>query len=752
MIVHMIGVAQLRPLGAWNLAAGMDEAMATIRSAVERCEEYPEFQFSLANTWPLQVVEKHDPSLMKRIKKLVKKKQWYFVGPWVNEIHPDNSSNRLWNKNLTLGHQYASKQFGVSSNTAVHFESDSFSTVFRDQLIDQGIRNFVYKGKLPANLGTRSCLYRWMQDNGEYLLAYCAYPHYRTRSFDLYGQIMEAVESGNLQLGHALCFYGVGNHGGGPTKQNIEYILENQNAYEGVELRFSNPDAFFGEAQLMADAFPEHDSAIEGSGIGHFSIGRAIRKQQQDAEMALEVTEHLYDRYKKHLIHKTGERQFSEHWNRLLLGASTSAMGGKITYQAMQTVSEIQKRVISETEDWMYKLSRDWARSELEPTNHQQIVLLNPYDYDWEGWVEWKPNLDGDNWGKRQLLDETDSPVDYQLVETYHSDGAQVTLLFKLKIPAGSYRLWILREFGTLNDQLGEVKKPDESALKVNKTQISNDLYRLRVSPRSITRICSAQSEDQDDGNWLGRLGITFSLKDDNTGLESKDRVDFDLPLAGGIESEGWTIEEQGTHRMGLSNGGILGGSRYQWRLQMYAGDPRIFIELGIWFQEQERLLQMNFQFADKFTSWVDSHSSHYVNEMTSAAECAFRGWIMGRNQDRQFGVFSEDVFSASFTENELSLTLLRSAAIPEPYNASMFQFTDQGYHLFRIQLLPDCKVRPEDLPQYWLNPSAQPIVWDRYEGMNRPAWENATPPHLQEANEKRALADGLMQHLKPDA
>ena len=42
---------------------------------------------------------------------------------------------------------------------------------------------------------------------------------------------MLSIEAANPKLGHTMCFYGVGNHGGGPTKANIEYILENAKAF-----------------------------------------------------------------------------------------------------------------------------------------------------------------------------------------------------------------------------------------------------------------------------------------------------------------------------------------------------------------------------------------------------------------------------------------------------------------------------------------------------------------------------------------
>jgi alpha-mannosidase len=57
-----------------------------------------------------------------------------------------------------------------------------------------------------------------------------------------------------------MCFYGVGNHGGGPTRKNIESILR-LNADPGFpELIFDTPDGFFELVSASGLPFPTvHD-------------------------------------------------------------------------------------------------------------------------------------------------------------------------------------------------------------------------------------------------------------------------------------------------------------------------------------------------------------------------------------------------------------------------------------------------------------------------------------------------------------
>ena len=56
MLVHMIGNAHIDPVWLWPWQAGADEALATMSSAADRCDEYPEFIFTRGEAWLYQQV------------------------------------------------------------------------------------------------------------------------------------------------------------------------------------------------------------------------------------------------------------------------------------------------------------------------------------------------------------------------------------------------------------------------------------------------------------------------------------------------------------------------------------------------------------------------------------------------------------------------------------------------------------------------------------------------------------------------
>ena len=73
---------------------------------------------------------------------------------------------------------------------------------------------------------------------------------------------------------------------------------------------------------------------------------------------------------------------------------------------------------------------------------------------------------------------------------------------------------------------------------------------------------------------------------------------------------------------------------------------------------------------------------------------------------------------------------------------------TDQGPHTFDLALCAG-----EHLDETTLQTAARqqmqpPVVFDRYEGMDRPPWGDSPPRALWLGAVERALADGRMSHL----
>ena len=748
MIIHLIGNAHLRPAGLWSLDVGRDEVLATLRSAADRCDEYPEFKFTFGETWAYELVEAVDPKLFKRIRKLIKKGQWSVSHGMYSLIDPSQASEILWSRQLSYGHEFIRSRFGINPQVAVNFEAEYYPEWCLKLLLKAGYKGLVLK-RTPENEDLPS-IFRWVDDSGNELLCYVITPSYRTRSHELYGQIMESTEAGNLALGHALCFYGIGNHGGGPSKENIEYLKDHHESFESVELIFSTLEEFFNHALLMSDSFPEHRGGLGKPVICNWTRNSRLRKTQRLAESRLQACENFTENYPDKQILKEADEEIEQAWKAVMLTGSACFMDGWILPANYSEVDVLQKHALNIAEKWIYRFTRAWSRRQFEDSNFQQIAVLRSKASLAPVWVEWEPNLDGDRWGERLLFDLQESRVPIQFIETEREEAPSERILFPAKGSEEPSALFQMREPHLMMENTDISSRKEEVEVKALKTSLENKEVFIRMSPRSISRICPV---DDHENNLLGRLGLTFSLFDDVRSGQQRIESFRELPFYAGIDSEGWDVGENGPLRATVINRGKLHDSPFEWYVNTYKGDVRIYHTFRIHFQEYGKLLQLSMQLDEPIEEWLNSVPFGEMRSSSSLQERSFFGWTHGQSANRSVGFLSDDLFSFSQDEQQLSFTLLRTpmslssdSGKKEVSMRSSLGNRDFGVHEFRFCIIPG--VSREQMPKEWEDYVNKPAVMDRYEGMNRPPWQNSTPVHLQEVNEQRALGDGLMNHL----
>ena len=81
-------------------------------------------------------------------------------------------------------------------------------------------------------------------------------------------------------------FYGVGNHGGGPTIENIRVIYEMKEERKDLELDFSTMENFF--SQVEPEKLPERCQEMGRIFYGCYSSDALIKKNNRRAEWTLQ--------------------------------------------------------------------------------------------------------------------------------------------------------------------------------------------------------------------------------------------------------------------------------------------------------------------------------------------------------------------------------------------------------------------------------------------------------------------------------
>ena len=135
----MVGNAHIDPVWLWRWQAGVDEALASFRSAADRCDEYPEFVFTRGESWLYGQVERLDPELFERVRRLVERGQLARDRRSVRAARrqpPDRVMGLR--RQLLHGQRYFADRFGVSPTVGYNVDTFGHPATLPDILASEG--------------------------------------------------------------------------------------------------------------------------------------------------------------------------------------------------------------------------------------------------------------------------------------------------------------------------------------------------------------------------------------------------------------------------------------------------------------------------------------------------------------------------------------------------------------------------------------------------------------------------------------
>ncbi len=703
----MIGNAHLDPVWLWPWQSGADEALATFSHSVARCDETPEFIYTRGEAWLFSLVEKLDPQLFERARELVKAGRWQIVGgQWVQ---PDCNLPTLegWNAQLEIGERYFEEKFGVKTRVGYNLDSFGHTATLPDILRAHGLESYCFHRPGAHQLELPAQTFRWRGVGGAEVTAFRLAKSYVTRVDDLSAQIQITLDAADPDLGHTMCFYGVGNHGGGPTKGSIEYILANQNFAPGVELKFSHPQAFF---DAIADAdLPVIETELQRTFPGCYSVMADIKRAQHRGEQRLAQTAQIVEAFSTDAETKaTRTQRLGNAWRDLSFTAFHDILAGSSASHTWKAVRAMQGRADIEGEELLLETTRSWAREQLPRINHQQIALFNASAESWNGLVEHDPYLEFDFWGNRWISDEAGHPIPFQRVESDASLLRSNRVVFETTIAPRSAQILLVRDDENPDD--------DEfsSDLKIDAASMSNARCKIEVSAR---------------GARVSRAGKTFDIAfhlrhaNSDTWAVSQTRLHEDVFAR--ADSWEWQIEESGPLRARLRGECILGLSRLRLTLSLREGSDEIGWILEANWNERYALLQMTLHGEQAVSCRHDGLAGGSIERASDEHEHFFQKW----SNVGDVALVSPDVYSVSALEKGAQFSLLRAPRMAwrgdDPKNsAGRETFTDQGVHVFEGVLLLGADEKILDEIYYRL--VRPPLTFDRYDGLDRPPWDHA--------------------------
>jgi alpha-mannosidase len=689
----------------------------------DRCEEYPEFVFTRGEAWLYSQAERVRPELFARIEAAIGRGQWRVTGGQF--IQPDLNLPTAagLHRQIEHGQRYFRERFGISQTVGYSVDSFGHTASLPDILAGHGYRAYVFRRPEEHQVSLPANVFRWQGVGGAEVMAFRIVPGYVANFADLGGQVRLAVESTDEGLGHVMCFYGVGNHGGGPSKAMIEWILANRD-FDGHELVFSHPEAYFDAIAPQRERLPVVTTELQHCFPGCYSVMHDVKAAQRHGEELLVQAEAAA----KALAGDAAERdaalaRIDAAWPDLLFTEFHDILTGTSIPAAWESVRAMQGRARMAGEEVLYDLTRRWSYRTLPRVDAHQVVVVNTGGEPFRGLVEAEPYLDFDDWGERWISDEGGAPVVFQEVQP-GSNQLIPRILIETEVPAAGSR-----QFQVRAGPRPAVAEGD-SGLAASSEALANGRVSVALRSGGLGVVTADGVEILDS--------LRLQLRKDTTDTWTFHTDRWEEQGIATLGGDDWQLEETGPLRVRARLDGRLGGSRVRLTVSLCRGEPALHLGIEVNFDERYALMQMPMALAAEPERWTDGIAGACIDREPSPAEWTYLGWSRVRVAGIDVGLTTSDCYSHSVDGAFWTQTLLRSPRMawgggnPKTY-AGRDQHRDQGVHHFAFTLR--------------FAEAAQPlVVFDRYEGMNRPGWGPVPPRGLWGPAMLRNVADGRIE------
>jgi len=218
-----VGQSHIDLAWKWPWEEALEVVRDTFATALELMDEYPEFLYTQSSSQAFWWLERYYPREFERIQKRVKDGRWEMVGGMWVEPDLNIPCGESLVRQLLTGKRYIRQKFGVDARIGWNPDSFGYSWQLPQIYKRSGVDYFV-TAKLTDNDTCRVeyKLFQWESPDGSRVLT--CLPQDLGTPINVVECSEVIAQNTALSSGHKkqMVLYGVGDHGGGPTRQMLD--------------------------------------------------------------------------------------------------------------------------------------------------------------------------------------------------------------------------------------------------------------------------------------------------------------------------------------------------------------------------------------------------------------------------------------------------------------------------------------------------------------------------------------------------
>jgi alpha-mannosidase len=718
--ISAVGNSHIDMAWLWPWTETVEVVRDTFGTALELMREYPDFKFTASTAQAYEWIQEKYPAMFQEIQQRVKEGRWEVIGGMWVEPDLNMPAGESLVRQILYGKRYFQKEFGVNINIGWNPDSFGYNWQLPQIYKRSGIDYFVTQKLLWASEFTKFPyrLFWWQSPDGSRILTYFPSdyanqidPQKMARDAATYSPMLWKQDGGTDSstpgsLG-TMYLYGVGDHGGGPTREDLDTAVRWQkNDLLFPQIQFSTASGYFADLEKHKDdlKIPTWDGEL------YFQYHRGVQTSQSEEKKGNRKNEVLIlDAEKLASIDSLfgaayPQSSLDDSWKKILFNQFHDILPGSGIHINYVDAARKYAETESANRDIINGALTDIAARVNSPG--AGLLVFNPLSWPRTEEVEAETQL-------------TKPPTS---VSAYNADGRELpSQTLSIDAKTGRVRLRILAEnvpatgyelirivpkepkSASATSQQPETKVPSISATA---DSMENAFIRLKVDPKTgcITSLFDKRNNIEalalpiasegspaptPDGLPCGNLLQAFLDKPKRWDAWNID-ADFVKQHWDLMQADEVKLVENTPLRAVIRVKHHFQNSTFVQDITMYAGVPRVDVHMQADWHERHILLKVAFPvsarsdvatFEIPFGTVERPTTRRTLAEQAQFEVPALR-WADISDATHGFSLLNDSKYGYDAKDNVLRLSLLRSPTWPDPE-------TDQGVHEFTYSLYP---------------------------------------------------------------
>jgi len=662
--VHLVAHAHIDMNWLWPWEDTVKVIERDFSTMVDLMDRYPDFHFSQSQAVTYKVVEEKNPILFEKIREKIRSGNWDVTASMWVEADLNMIGEETLVRQIMYSKRYVKEKFGFEIK--VGWEPDTFGHIWTlPQVLKKAGVDYYYF----TRCGKGYPIFYWEGPDGSRLLAFNSVYNNTITPRNIVETAKLLHEKYGLKT--SMFVYGVGNHGGGATIEDIKAAMKIREKPVLPDVAFSSTHQFFNEVSKVKPELPVVRDELNFTFDGCYTTHADIKRYNRLCERYLVDAEKLSAIAGEHL----GEK-LEEAWKKTLFNQFHDILDGSAFHEAYLYSNRLAEEVLAAAKETLDKSMKKIAERIKFSQEGLAIVVFNTLAWDRKDVAKVKIS--------REMIPRNPVVRDTR-GKQYPAQINGDELVFIAEVPSLGYSTYYLVEGGE--------EECYQSGQK--QTVLENEFFKIEVDQDSGA---IESVYDKKEGRF-----VTKAFRHEATRPEFSNlfQVLHEAPhrMSAWIIGPITKVENllTGSEVKAVEKGPVMSrirtirryrGSTITQEIMLYAGIPRIDFNTTVDWHE------VSDEFTDapmlkvSFTPILGTSTATFeipfgsISRTADGREFPALRWVDLSDDEYGVSLLNDCKYGFDVQGNTMRMTILRTSYSPDPN-------PDQGHHELRYSLYP---------------------------------------------------------------